>query len=586
MAPTTPDFPVIRRFVQQLPGLKSISDVLWEAADLVGQLGFEDCVIYQLHPERKVLQQMAACGDKAPKRGEILNRIEIPLGHGITGQVAMKRENMIIRDVAKTPHYIVDLELLQSEVTVCIMTHGQVFGVLDCESPEPNAFDQTHLELLEFVVDLITPKLEMLQLETDLQPSKSSLIKEKNQIRKQLDELKLEGDNFTYSREMKKISQLTGGIAHDFNNQLGVIRNGLELLCLNHPSVSNEMSDLQGAIDRAAELIQRLLAYSSQLKLSPNSVNLAQLIRKIRAVLAPTLQPGIHIQTKIDDSLKNVRLDPYQMERVLFNLTLNACEAMPTGGTLTVSCYNTLVEPEFLPCGMSLKKGAYVVVEVSDTGAGMDDDTRGRIFEPYFTTKPTTSGTGLGLSMVYGFVKQSGGDVLVTSIKGKGSSFKLFFPSHDFPVDEIASITKKNAQAKGANETVLVLDDDVNMAQSIAKLLQIKGYKPLVATTADQAIALSQEHPDIQLVISDVILDVDHYGPNVVKTIRKFIPGISCIYISGFVNPDNKKPDDELNNNVFLVKPFSLSKLGDAVGDLLSDRTSAKENRSEVFPVL
>lgn len=563
---------VFREFVHSIIELGSISDVLWCAADCIGKLGFEDCVIYRADFETGKLTQESAFGEKVLSGRFIKNRLEIPIGHGVTGHAFMTQKSLIVDDITKEPRYIADLGVAASEITVPIILDGQVFGVIDCERAKIEAFDDQDLLALETIVSLMIPKLQFLKFKSEQSVSKSKVIAHNKRLKFELDKTTLAHQSNFHAQTMEKVGQLSGGIAHDFNNHLAVMRSGVEVLLLENPEIEEELRVLENAINRSSELTQSLLAFSSQQVLFPDCVNLTETVTEMQSFFERSLGVWVRIKTKIDDDLWNVNLDLGQLENALLNLTINARDAMPQGGDVTISCYNTDLNTESLPKGLRLKAGPYVVVSVSDTGEGMSDAVLSRAFEPYFTTKGPGKGSGLGLSMVFGFVRQSGGDVLITSMPNEGTSVKLFFPRANTPACVVPATTSRMDLVEGNGRKILVIEDDHYFIVTLGKLLKLLGFEPILANTPEEARQLAQAHTHLDLILSDVILGNGIYGPDICTELLEAHPHVTCIFMSGFVDLDRRISFGKNAVKPFLSKPFTLKDLSNVLEESLQEQ--------------
>ena len=284
---------------------------------------------------------------------------------------------------------------------------------------------------------------------------------------------------------MEVVGQLTAGVAHDFNNMLAVIWGNAELLSDEVGEDDPQLTTLIRATKRAAELTQRLLAFSRKQVLHPQVINVNNLIADITGLLRRTLEEHIEIETVTGAGLWNCEVDPAQLENALVNLAVNARDAMPDGGKLTIETQNSRLDDDYAAAQAEVEPGQYVMLAVSDTGTGMPPEVREHVFEPFFTTKAIGQGSGLGLSMVYGFVKQSGGHVTIYSEEGEGTTVKLYLPcTAETAADERKPVTGEVPVARG--ETVFVVEDDPDVRTLVVSLLSSLGYQimPPASTTS------------------------------------------------------------------------------------------------------
>ena len=384
-------------------------------------------------------------------------------------------------------------------------------------------------------------------------------------------------DALRQSQKMEAVGQLTGGIAHDFNNLLQIVVGNLELVLRRLPedqarirrAVNNAMLGAQ----RAATLTQRLLAFSRRQPLQPKPLELNALVQGMLDLMRRTLGEAVRIETALADGLWVVEVDANQLENALLNLAVNARDAMPMGGTLTIGTANGVIdgaEP-----GFETSPGDYVVLTVSDTGTGMSQATMARVFEPFFTTKEAGKGTGLGLSMVYGFVKQSGGHLQIESELGQGTRLTLFLPRYDgAPVgDTVASADP--AELARHEETVLVVEDDADVRAYSCDVLGELGYTVLVASDGLTAVSILEGGERIDLVFTDIVLAGSMNGRAVAERAAVLRPGIPVLFASGHAHEaaDGERSADFGETVDFLAKPFSYATLAKRVRDAIARAT-------------
>jgi PAS domain S-box-containing protein len=375
------------------------------------------------------------------------------------------------------------------------------------------------------------------------------------------------------AQKMEAVGRLAGGIAHDFNNQLTIVKGYSDLLLLGpglDEDVRGSLKEIQSAAQRATLLTSRLLAFGRKQILRPEVIGLNDVITRMAEPLARMIGEDIRLEILPGAGLGSVRADPGQVEQALVNLAVNARDAMPEGGCLTGETANVNFEGDAVPAEADAPSGPHVLLAVRDTGTGMDEATREQIFEPFFTTKPVGQGTGLGLPMVYGFVKQSGGHICVASEAGKGATFTIYLPRVDTPAEAPAEAIDTKADARG-DETVLVAEDDRSVRQLLVRVLRRLGYTVLEAACADEALPLSEGHDGpIHLLIADVVMP-GMSGPKLAKRLRAARPEMRVLYISGYAEPALGAPDDGRLAS-FLHKPFETQALVRKVRHVLDDK--------------
>ena len=382
---------------------------------------------------------------------------------------------------------------------------------------------------------------------------------------------------FAQSQKMQAVGQLAGGIAHDFNNLLTAIIGYSDLLLQHHQPGDRSFADImqikQNA-NRAANLVRQLLAFSRRQTLNPVTLDLTDVLAELANLVRRLIGEKIDLKMVHGRDLWPVRADQGQLEQVIVNLAVNARDAMPEGGTLTVRTANADLAQETRKAGFeTMPPGEYVLVEVSDSGTGIPEENQVKIFEPFFTTKRVGQGTGLGLSTVYGIIKQTGGFIFLTSQVGKGATFRIYLPRHDAPAEAVQKVTGDTRSSKDltGQGVVLLVEDEAPVRRFAARALENKGYSVLQAENAEEALALLQKHiGPIDLVITDVVMPgMD--GPTLVAQARKSRPDVRVIFISGYAEEVFAHSLDPTTKFTFLPKPFSLKELAGRVKDVMSE---------------
>ncbi|HKY21459.1 MAG TPA: response regulator [Vicinamibacterales bacterium] len=360
------------------------------------------------------------------------------------------------------------------------------------------------------------------------------------------------------SQKVEAIGQLAGGIAHDFNNLLTAIQGYAELLCDDLGAESPHQRDLREirmAADRAASLTRQLLAFSRRQILNPRLIDLRESLRGLESMLNRLIGEHITVTLRMADKLACVKADPGQIEQVILNLALNARDAMPDGGSLLLEVATVELDNAYGRRHISVLPGHYVMLAVSDTGVGMDSATQRRIFEPFFTTKPEGRGTGLGLSTVYGIVKQSGGYIWVYSEPGKGTTFKVYLPSVDEPADETSEAVVLDVLT--GTETVLVVEDEPGVRELVRKVLERHGYVVLLAASPHEALETAQRHDGpIHLLATDVVMP-EMSGQALARQVAGSRPQMRVLYMSGYTDNAIVHHGVLHPDTPFLQKPFT-----------------------------
>ncbi|CAG4893945.1 response regulator [Paraburkholderia saeva] len=339
------------------------------------------------------------------------------------------------------------------------------------------------------------------------------------------------------AQKMEAIGKLTGGIAHDFNNLLQVIGGNLQLLAKDvagNDKPEQRVRNALAGVARGANLASQLLAFGRRQPLAPKVVNLGRFIRGLDDMLRRALGDGVEIETIVTGGLWNTLVDPFQVENALLNLAINARDAMNGHGRLTIEAGNAALDDAYARRNADVTPGQYVMVAVTDTGSGMSAEVREHVFEPFFTTKPEGQGTGLGLSMVYGFVKQSGGHVKIYSEEGHGTTIRLYLPR--VRQEEDLETTIDPAPAKGGRETILVVEDDEDVRTTVVEMLSDLGYRVLKARDAQSALAIIESGVPIDLLFTDVVMPGPLRSPELARKARERLPSIAVLFTSGYTD--------------------------------------------------
>ncbi|MCG5075387.1 PAS domain S-box protein [Paraburkholderia tagetis] len=368
------------------------------------------------------------------------------------------------------------------------------------------------------------------------------------------------------AQKMEAIGKLTGGVAHNFNNVLQVLRGNLELLERRHghdPASRERLSKAIGAVEHGANLASQLLAFGRRQALQPRVVNLANMLRNMEDMLRRALGELTEVETTVADDLWNTLVDPNQLETVVLNLAINGRDAMPEGGKLTLELTNVTLDGEGGPVATDVAAGHYVMLAVSDTGTGMDPEVLERAFEPYFSTKPEGEGTGLGLSMAYGVIKQSGGDMRIYSEPGHGTTVKVWLPRSTQRVVELEPA--QPLRIAGGTETILVVEDDSYVQAAVVETLDELGYTVLKADDAQSAMAIVRSGVKIDLLFSDVVMPGPLSSTQLASMASHAVPGLKVLFTSGYAQSAIVH-SGRLDEGVHLLsKPYSRAQLAGKV---------------------
>ena len=376
---------------------------------------------------------------------------------------------------------------------------------------------------------------------------------------------------FLQAQKMEAVGQLAGGVAHDFNNLLTVINTHSQLALEDLKEwdpLREKFEAIETAGQRAANLTRQLLAFSRRQVVATKVLNLNEIVQDLEKMLRRLISEDIILTTKLDEKLGRIKADPGQIEQVIFNLVVNARDAMPKGGKLGIATSNEILDHEYSRTHMGMNPGRYIMLSVSDNGVGMKPKIRERIFEPFFTTKEKGKGTGLGLSTVYGIVKQAGGDISVYSEPGQGTTFKIYLPQVDEPLERPAE-ERTPGKTPSGHETILIVEDEEEVRKLAAEILSKHGYRVLAAPSGGEALLLCEkQNGPIHLLLSDVIMP-EISGPEFARRLKIILPEMKSLFMSGF--PDNALHQNGLLDQgvSFLQKPFSVEGLTKRVREVL-----------------
>ncbi len=371
------------------------------------------------------------------------------------------------------------------------------------------------------------------------------------------------------------MGQLAGGVAHDFNNLLTVIK-GYSRMLLDDPQhdkrVRANVEQIDAAAERAVSLTRHLLAFSRKQVLQPKVIDLNALMVNLDKMLRRLIGEDIVVETLAAPELGSVKADPGQIEQVIMNLVVNARDAMPKGGKLTLETANVDLDADYAGDHDGVHPGRSVMLAVSDTGVGIDPQIQSRIFEPFFTTKELGRGTGLGLSTAYGIVKQSGGHIWVYSEPGQGTTFKIYFARVDRPAEVIPQVARPAAPIRGA-ETILLVEDDEQVRDLTHSVLTTTGYSVLVAENGPAVAKICEQHRNaIHLLLTDVVMP-GLSGRDVAKQVSARWPNAKVLYMSGYTKNSIVHHGVLDEGTFFLPKPFTPSALTNKVREVLDDQT-------------
>lgn len=406
----------------------------------------------------------------------------------------------------------------------------------------------------------------------------TSMLRELNEtlelrVSEQTAELMVKEEALRQSQKMEAVGQLTGGLAHDFNNLLAGISGSLDMIRTRLQQgrvgeLDRYLEGAQGAVKRAAALTHRLLAFSRRQTLDPKPTSVDRLVAGMEELIQRTVGPQIVVETRIGKELWPTLVDPNQLENALLNLCLNARDAMPDGGRITIETRNMVIG-KIESDNYDLPAGDYVLMRVSDTGSGMTSDVLEKAFDPFFTTKPIGVGTGLGLSMIYGFTRQSGGEVKIKSEIGRGTQVSVLLPRHDKTERDEQSDEQEPLPAIATHQRVLVVDDEPLVRMLVLDAVEDLGLESLEAGDGPQALEILRSDKSIDLLITDVGLPNGMNGRQVADAARELRPGLKVLFITGYAENAVLSPDQLGCGMQVLTKPFDMAVLERRIQSML-----------------
>ncbi len=388
-------------------------------------------------------------------------------------------------------------------------------------------------------------------------------------------------DQLRQSQKMQAVGELAGGVAHDFNNLLMVVKGHAQILhdrLADSPSLRGSVEQVEKAADRAASLTRQLLAFSRKQVLQPRVLDINEVVAGMIKMFSRVIGENIEMTFVPGSNLGRVKADPGQIEQVLLNLVVNARDAMPNGGRLTIETANTDLDRSYATQHISFQPGPYLMLTVTDTGCGMDAETQTRIFEPFFTTKGPGKGTGLGLATVYGVVKQSGGYIWVYSEVGRGTTFKIYLPRVLDEIERVSAEVEKKGAATGT-ETVLLVEDEQSVRELVGDYLRTAGYRVLEAEDGERALKAAADHRGpIHILVTDVVMPHMN-GSQLATKLGAERPDMKVLFISGYTDDTVFRHGFLEGGVAYLQKPFNLKSIAEKIRDVLSGRATVEVGR-------
>ena len=578
---------VLARFGEMALRSEDLDEILTEACRLVGKaLGTDLSKVMELNADGLTLLVRAGVGWDPGIVGHVAVRAVKGSSEGYALQTG---EPVMSDDIAKEDRFeyaeFIKAHGVKAIISVIILgAEGKKpFGILQVDSRKAGHFVERDTKFLRGYANLIAAAVDRLQVGEALQASEAALRTANETLEARVAERtqayeaehkhrEIAEEKLRQSQKMEAIGQLTGGIAHDFNNLLTGITGSLDLIRRRMDAgrpqdIPRFMDAASTSAQRAAALTHRLLAFARRQSLDAKPLDVNALIAGMDDMLRRTLGEQVRFEVVLGAGLWPALTDANQLENAILNLTLNARDAMPEGGRLTIETTNTqkdgsdsIDDDEVLP-------GPYVVICVSDTGGGMTPDIIAKVFEPFFTTKPSGQGTGLGLSMIYGFAKQSGGHVRIDSEVGEGTTVKLYLP-RALGAERLIGEACEVATPRGRGENVLVVEDDPTVRLLIVEVLKELGYVHHVAADSREALPILKSGQHIDLMVSDVGLPgLD--GRQLADLAREIIPDLKVLFVTGYAQSATVRGEFLTTGMDLLTKPFTLDALGVKIREMI-----------------
>jgi len=549
---------------RQLSKIQPVESLLTTIAEACGRLLDSDTVGFR----RVDGDELILAGSWGDARNVMITE-RLRIGESLAGRVAVGGEPLVVTDLANdprvTPAHRASFHSrgYQALLVIPVKVGERVIGVLSVLSRRDEGFSAEDVMIATAFAAQAAVALENSRLYQEIQRA--------------YDELSQTQDQLAQASKMEAVGHLAGGVAHDFNNLLMVIMGRADVvlrgLDAKH-SMRPAIQEITRTAQRAADLTHQLLAFSRKQVLKPAVLDLNSVIANLTEMLRRLIGEDIDLVAVLDPALGRAKADLGQIEQIVMNLAVNARDAMPHGGQLTLETANVELDAEYARMHVGVRPGSYVMLALSDTGVGMDSATQARIFEPFFTTKGPRKGTGLGLAMVYGIVKQSGGNIGVYSEPGQGTTFKIYLPKIDEPIDGGLASSPPPSPSYG-KETVLVVEDEEGVRALVRDILEQSGYTVLEASHGAQALETSERHPGpIHLFLTDVVMP-EMSGRELVQRLATLRPASKVLFMSGYTANAVVHRGALDSETEFLQKPFTAATLTRKVREIL-DMCGAK----------
>jgi signal transduction histidine kinase/CheY-like chemotaxis protein len=560
-------------FGRQALGDAGFDDLLAEAARITAEgMQVRFGKVLEFLPAENRLLVRAGVGWHAGVVGHatIGAELDSPAGYALHTGKPVISNYLDAEDRFDTPELLLEHGIRRA-VNVILMGEGTPFGVLEVDSDAPGAFTEHDLDFMEAVANLLGLALKRLGADALLRQANETL---EQRVEAAVAEQRQAEDALRQAQKMEAVGQLTGGVAHDFNNLLLVIMGNLELLGRavgEDPRLNRFVETALKGAKRGAQLTGQLLAFSRRQALRPEIRAANEMIREFDVLAARMLGEAVAVDFALDARAGACKVDPAQFGSALLNLVLNARDAMPGGGRLTVSSRMVTIDHRAAARRGDAEPGRYVVVEVADTGSGMPPEVVERATEPFFTTKEIGRGTGLGLSQVYGFVRQSGGFMTIDSVLGAGTRIGLHLPE----AEEAAAAPVSVTAAQAGSGVILVVEDDLDVRELVVVQLRDLGYVAIVAGSGPEALDIlaAAGTPAIDLLLTDVVMPGGMNGHALVREAQRKRPGLKALLTSGYTATSGAETSKaDVADLALLSKPYQQAELARAIQAALGGR--------------
>ncbi len=574
-----------------------LDGILTEACHLVGEaLGTDLAKIVELQEDGHTLLVRAGVGWKPGVVGRVTIKAEDDTSEGMALKTG---EAMVSPDIATETRFRYPPFLTENGVRAVanvIIIGGKdrpPFGILQVDSREPRQFTDEDTVFLRSYANLVAAAVDRLRvigegreeqerlrlaLEAMVAERTRELVEANDKLRTEAEQRERIEEDLRQSQKMEAVGQLTGGLAHDFNNLLAGISGSLEVIRMRTAQgriteIGRYIEAALSSVGRAAALTHRLLAFSRRQTLDPQPIRVDRLVGSMEDLFRRTVDPSIQIETRLAGTSWPALCDPNQLENALLNLVINACDAMPNGGSLVIEAANVALDEKRAAAGDgplgNVPAGEYVALSVTDTGTGMTPATMTRVFEPFFTTKPLGQGTGLGLSMIYGFVQQSGGHIHLRSEVGQGTTVTIFLPRHRGAVGGEAEVDPMAGLPQKGNAVVLVVEDELPIRMVITDVLSDLGYTVLEAADGRSGLRVLEAGTLVDLLITDVGLPGGTNGRQLADAARQHRPDLKVLFITGYAESVAAGNGLMEQGMQVMAKPFALAALAAKIQGIL-----------------